>query len=817
MPTSSEFLVDHAYRSVWCSPGQDRQYIVAPTRNGPAWGVLGDIKVGMRSYPLPTTTEWYHVFVIGDLPPNIVGMSERRDAWISVQAHCNSTSLLVDLYLNNGKHLPTSRAYFLFTRNGCLLIAFKHTPLIADLGKEQLFIRWRSNAWFDREDAPVGYNAGIVIEGMVYSDQSQFTAFQSRWRAKRDSVVGGALAYVNGYRVKDINIGTCVLGDHLEYVYDASIKQILEIPVVDLLAFDSIRDTKGKFLLPRPGLGTTIDYCDDVDVFLLNYQLPQKFIGLYYHQNQPDAVRNVTHRDFSICSTYLRGYVDNTPTWSWSQDLRVEVVVRHSGWQRQLVDEHSRIKELFKLSEPDRLDVMVGEDSLVSVWDAAALENSGYIKLMDKLYGEITRPEVRDAYGYNAISKLVGNTPQKVVGPSAWITLPINSTPRSTVFEYDGEGRLIDWHNHSNSYQYPVRSNLCKYVESYSGHGGVGHFTEYDRLESTLEANADYRFYMCDTFNSNSGNAWVDVTNEDGLFVLNNGTIRWLVDQSRYLTAVRSDVDFLCYTLDLNYKDDLITLTVRSEDVMAGLVPVSGVMEIPPGELDIMLNGWDLIEDIDYYVEWPQICIINKTKLVPGDVQRVVVRGRGFCDVNLQRDKSTDVGFVSYGKLSHNARFNLRDDRVCRISIGGSLFTQDEVAFSEDGVVVSPFAILNGSPYKVTHPIIPMLDVTSVDTYTLRGISELIDKEVSDYLSIKLPEVVEGTPSPAPAWYTVFSPLCSKLIYDMLLGILPMDEFSGEYSDQYVRERLRGYDWILPYDPAIRGVNENYVVIHPHQ
>lgn len=109
-----------------------------------------------------------------------------------------------------------------------------------------------------------------------------------------------------------------------------------------------------------------------------------------------------------------------------------------------------------------------------------------------------------------------------------------------------------------------------------------------------------------------------------------------------------------------------------------------------------------------------------------------------------------------------------------------------------------------------------MLDVTSVDTYTLRGISELIDKEVSDYLSIKLPEVVEGTPSPAPAWYTVFSPLCSKLIYDMLLGILPMDEFSGEYSDQYVRERLRGYDWILPYDPAIRGVNENYVVIHPH-
>lgn len=816
MISSSEFLVDHAYRKVWCSPGQDRQHIVAPSRMSKSWGAIGSINIGMRTYSLPTQGEWYHVFVIGDLPPVLVGMGHIEDNWVNARAHCNDTSLLVTTYLNDGKVFPTHRVYFLYTRNGSMVVAFKHTPKVANLGKEQPFIRWRSNAWFDRVDAEIAKDAGIFVEGIVYQGQAEFSSFQSRWRARRDSGVGAAFAYVNGLRVKDINISTAQVGDILEYVWDASVKEVLEMRVGDLKSFDSIRDNKAKFLIPRPGLGDVIDYRDDVDFFLLNYELAAKYKGLYYHQNLVDSVRNVTHRDFSLPFAYLRGYVDNSPEWRWDHDLRVEVVVRHSGWMRELVDEHHRIKELFKLEEEDRLDVMIGEQSLVSVWRAAELENSPYIRIMDSLYGEITRSLVREAYGYNAISRLVGDTPKRLLPGQEWLTLPMTSMPRSTVFEYDGQGRLIDWYKHSNSFEYPIRNTTARYVEAYSGFGDVGLYTEYDRLETVLDPSADYRFYICDKWNGEARNNWRDVTGDTTKYVIENGTAKWLIDPTKYLTAVRSDRGFLCYTVDLNYRDDLITLTVRSTDIVIGQVPSSGVMDIPPGEIDIFLNGWDLVEDVDFYVEWPQICIINKSRLVPGPIQRVVVRGRGFCDSELKRRKPKDVGFVSYGKLSRNARFQVRDDKVTRVSIAGALFTREEVVFSEDGTVVSPVNVLNGAPYKITHPVIPMLDVTAVDTYELMAISEAVDKEVEDYLTLKLPEPVEPLPSPALAWYLVFSPFSAKLIYDMLYGVLPMDEFKGEYSDQFLRERLRGYEWILPFDPALRGVDERYVNIQPH-
>lgn len=814
MTSSTDFLVDHAYRNVWCAPGQDRQHIVGPARMTQPWGVIGSMRIGMRGYNLPTPSDWYHVFMIGDLPPILVGMDQVVDKWVSARAHCVATSLLVDIYFNDGVHFPLHRAYFLYTSKGALVVALKKTDIIKKMDTVQPWVRWRSNAWFDSAEANIQPNTGIEVDGLTYGDVNEFNLFQNRWRLAQTKQ-GYAWAFVNGRRVRDINTATAKPGDICEYVRDASVKEVKQMKLTDLPTFDSIRDNQNKFLLPRPGLGDVIDFEDDVDLYLLRYTKPALYTGIYVHQNQEDAIRMVTHRDYATPTAYLHGLVNDNFGWRWSDDLRIEVIVRHSGFRRDLIDEAHRIKELFKLPEDLRLKAMIGVDSEVSVWRAAELENSPYLRIMEASYDGLDRQIVEDAYGYNAISRLIGDTPVRLDVNAKWVDLPFSLYARSTVLEYDELGTLLGWYQHDISIQYPVRNATCRYIEAYIGRGGVGLSTIYGKKTAELVDGVDYRFYLCTIWNGEPRDDWKDVTGDDTKYEIVDGVLTWLIDTTKYYTAVRGDRDFLMYELDLDYRDDLITLTVRADEVVKGAVATSGVMDIPPGEIMLWVNKRPVIENIDYYVKWPEICIVNKAYLVEGPIQNVVLMARGFPNADFERDTPSDVGFVAYGKISHNARFNIRDDKVCRIVAGGQLYTRDEVAFSEDqgGELDAP----NGSPYAVYNPIIPMAGVTNTETYALRAKAQLIDDEIEDYLTQKLPEPVEPNPNPIPAWYPVFSPFCAKLIYDMLYGVLPMDEFKGDYTLAFVKQRLQGYDWILPYDPALdANLDSRYVVIHPH-
>ena len=809
----SDFLVDDAYRRVWCGPGMDRQYIVAPTRFTDRQGALGNVKVGMRTYTMPTQNERYHCYMIGDLPPVLVGMDTIVNKWVSVKAQCVASSLLIDLYTNGGKHFPTHRAYFLYTGMGALIIAFLHTPKIAHLGEDRPYVKWRSGVAMEALPS-IPNNGGIEIDGMTPANENEFYQFQAKWRTAQTRK-GYAWAFVNGMRVKDLNLTTLKFGDHLEYVRDASVKEVLELPVKSLLSFDSILDKQSKYLLPRPGLGTTIDFCDDIDIYFLNYRKTAAYEGYYYHFNQLDAVRMVTHRDYSIPLAYLTGYVEQNDTWTWLQDLRLELIIRESGWVRPLVDEAHRIKELFKLTEAKRLRAMVGVKSL-DVWHAANLENSFYPKLMRAEANTIARSDVEKAYGYNAIAKMLSNTPIKIqTNGSAWVDLPVGVWERSTVYEFGADGLLLGWYLHDNSFQYPLRNPQARYVEAFHGFGGVGTSTTFDERSQILEEGVDYRFYASRIINGVRQNDWFDVTGNEAYYSVVSGLATWKVDFAKFSVAVRDSVDFLAYGLDLNYRDDLLAFSLNGKEVRSGRVPRDGVLDIPFGQMNIWLNNHELVPGIDYYVNFPEFCIVNKAFLVPGPVQHVDIRGRSFCNKDMSMRAPAETGFVAYRMLSHNTRFDVRDDNVNHVCIGGAIYSRAELGFNEDGQTL-PAIARNGLPYMVQHPIIPMMGVTDRDTYTLLAEAEVIDKKVSDYLTIEKPEPKQPNPSPTEYWWEVFSPYTTKLLYDMLNDLLPMDEFKGEYSDEFLRTRLAGYDWVLQYDPALKDVDEQYVIVQPH-
>lgn len=820
MASSTDYLVDYAYRNIWCAPGMDRQHIVAPSRITRPWGAYANVRVGRRDYNLPTVRTYYHVFVIGELPPFLVGMDEMRMAWVSARAHMVNTSLLIDIYTGKGKHLPAHMCYFLYTREGQLLIAIPDMKIIDDIGVTQPYIRWRSNTWFDSKDA-VGFNKGIECEGITYTDDNSFYAYQQLWRTATASTPGYAMAFANGKRIKDINQVTCKKGDLIEYVVDRSVREILEFKLKDLKSFLSTLDKKDKFLIARDGLGTVIDFNDDIDFYLLRYTTQYVYDGLYYHQNQEDSVRMVTHRDYALMTAYVNSLVVAEEFWQDYHDIRVEVVIRHGGFRRPLVFNAPRINELFKLPYAKRLNAMIGTRANVSVWKAAALENSAYCAAMRALDYSIDRPMARDALGYHAISRLVGDLPQKMAFSqlARWLKLPWNTVKAGTIFEYNQAGLLIGWYPHDYSMEYRVNNPTAMYFEALTGKASAADYTIYDVIDFVPQADTDYRYYVCTIWNNIPRNDWKDVTGDSTYYTIVNGVVKWKINHSQKKGAIRCDTRTYIKDFELSYRDRALAFSVISKEDMIVAddeTDLEAMVELPFGQIDVFMNGRSLIEGLDYYVSWPEICIVNKEYLLADRIQYVTVRGRGFTTKDFVRDKASDWGFISQQAISKNLRFNIRDDKVSRVSINGQLFAREELVWAEENKKL-PATIQNGMPYQVTHPIVPMKGLTSVDTYDLRAKSLGVDKEIEDYLSLYLPQTLPALPNPIPAWYRVYSPLCTKLIYDMVDGVINMNEFKEEYTLDWLRERMRGYDWLLKYDPALKeDVDLQHVIIHPH-
>jgi hypothetical protein len=177
-----------------------------------------------------------------------------------------------------------------------------------------------------------------------------------------------------------------------------------------------------------------------------------------------------------------------------------------------------------------------------------------------------------------------------------------------------------------------------------------------------------------------------------------------------------------------------------------------------------------------------------------------------------------DIGFVEHGVLSNNSRYDIRDDKVLRIVVGGALKKKSDFTFSEfhSGVAVSD--PLNGTPYMVKDLYVPVKQFTTKTTYELWSEAKYIDKKVSDYLTKKIPQPDRPAPSAIPHRYELFSPFCNKLILDLKYGRLNIPQKPGGYTRQDIVEFCAPYEHLLKYDP-VHGDNTQdlcYVVIHPH-
>lgn len=815
-----DVLQRHAYNNVWCTPNQDNQMKYTPARISPLNGHWYEFYHMWRKIELPTARDRYHIYQIGGIHPMLLGLEQRMGKWIPIPEVMVSQMLIADIYTGTGFQIPRQLVYYLYTEDRNLLMAVRNpdVPIVGwDWEADTMHFRLYSNAYFQsvRSKTATQYINCLSERPM---DRTAAAAFLTKVQSMPFSQ-GVKYYFVNGRFTNNITLATIDNGDYIDCIYDSSIKRVVDFPVSSLKEYNSTLDSLRKYLLHYSAASSVIDYQDDIDLFLWR-TADNRTRGTYIHKLDERTLRMVTHKDYAIPLTKLEAIISTSPFIQSGDKLYIRMHIRNSGYNRPLVKEVNRIHELYKLTDARVSSAMLGINSNVIEWRAETLEAAMYTAIMRAPQNTISRKMVQDAYGYHAISQIIGDTPVKTYKFSnqTLAKVPMGLQARATCYEYDAEGKLLGWYPHSNGDTYPCANATAKTVEMLYGFGGKDLDIRDEVLTGALEIANNYRYYWCNKSSGIPDYKWQNATT--GIVQVTDVDFKWVGSAQRY-TRVISNKNHLVYEFNYQANDGLIVFNlVRNKN------GVDVALEHPLGELDIFLNRKTLIEGLDYVVDFPRVYITNKSHLVNGGVgpQNVVVRAKGFATEDFQFRQLEETGFIVHDTVSYNFVYNVRDDHVIRVNIGGNLYHRDDVKFAEAGVVPKPIAANNGKPYGIRNIVVPMNNyivgeqgVTDV-TYKLLGEAEATDKRVSDYLTLYKPQDKPTDLSYIPDKYAIISPFFTKILMDLKDGILWDDRFTEHYGNAFVEELCKPYEYLLGIDP-IGGddrYDDRYVVIHPH-
>lgn len=830
-------LIRHALDKVWCAPEQDHQTIIRPTRITPASGALNNVNVMWERFQLPSQGDRYHVFSVGQVFPASINLPAEKNEWINMATAASRQGAIIHIYNKKGQCWPLSLAWMRTMDGNNVVLAIRvNSKLPIDPAQEDVYFRVYSNAYFYSErwinSKPVGANPITVYGGEVGRDVS-VTTFNSKLNALVNTGVGAKKLYRNGFLVDSIPYSSLKAGETIEFVYDHSIKRVRNVALGDLQNFTSLRDSKQKYIIHPDEVGDNIEYYDDIDFHLMQSVAPSggHKKAVYYHRNEVDAVRMLTHNAYAITDQYIAAYIaDNPDLFSTTADITVRLYIRHSGWERPLVDEANRIRELYKLPLSDVKDALAGVGSTLTEWRAENLEQSGYVQIMESRTRDLLTEDVADAYGYNAVTRYMSPTYHEPLGSGdqRYVIRPPGMT-RCGVFTYNTEGKLVASKSHLSGQHVltPLPGTPVRTMELIDGKlidGGdtlFGH-TVVETTRSVFETG--YRCYASAISGGEPVQDWVDVTGASYITVSSDGkTITWdeteLANQGLY-PATKIGGNILWYKVPLNedypgYVKFSIAAnnywkypTINDNNVLTDF-PI----QIPYGRMDIFMDNESLIEGVDYYVDWPEVVVVKKPQRTPAEGLEVWVRCYGFCDSDMNRITPRETGFVIDGMLSSNGVYDVRNDRNIRITLGGALKRRDEVRFAEDDS--GPDAP-NGKPYAICDVVAPVEHYLDKDTLTFRELDVDMDNRVQNYLTSRIDEESPDLPNVIEGLWELYSPFCAKVLEDLQKGWLGNGELDGSYTTTDIDNWLVDAKPLLDFDPVINSADLDYVAVHAH-
>jgi hypothetical protein len=237
----------------------------------------------------------------------------------------------------------------------------------------------------------------------------------------------------------------------------------------------------------------------------------------------------VTHRDYSIDTAVvtsisnnlkndlLEDYSTNLTSDIDIHDFYIELIVRDSFPFRTLVKDNNRIFEMYKLPSDRVLGAMVGPMANVDVWKASNLEKSYYTRHMGMYSSELTPTVLEEAFGYNSISQIVGNTPmttQIYSGQNMVLNIPPQLRYNATAYEYDASGYFLGVYNHNSGASYACHNTTTKTVEMLSGQGTTRPDIKFGVDNIPISVGHNVKVYECTRILGIPDDNWTDITDK---------------------------------------------------------------------------------------------------------------------------------------------------------------------------------------------------------------------------------------------------------------------------------------------------------------
>jgi hypothetical protein len=236
--------------------------------------------------------------------------------------------------------------------------------------------------------------------------------------------------------------------------------------------------------------------------------------------------------------------------------------------------------------------------------------------------------------------------------------------------------------------------------------------------------------------------------------------------------------------------------------------------QIAPGQVVVYLNGKPLVNGIDCIVRWPQVCVIKVPDVADVEDLVIQVRTMGWCDPLTMQPYLPEVGFVKDGVLSVNGRYDLRYNENQLVVIGDIYRPTAGMQFQEtDGGVPAT----DGLPYAIYPYILPVEKATGTNTIDLIQIEADFKDRISDYITVKKPQLPPVNPVIIGQRWKVFSPVVSALIHSLNNGYLNGGELDGLYSNLSVDVWMQPFIDLLPFDLAFIGYDTDYIDVLAHQ
>lgn len=824
-----QYLIEQARDQIWCNPRQDNQYVIRPDRVTYGAGAISQVFALSRYIDLPFKDSYAQVFQVGQWPPSLLGLFEQnpswlKEKWFSLKDAMNMSPLYANAYTNRGVNIPRENVYFMYTREKCLLFCIRNDRQInVKYTSDIFYFRFYTNAYLRSLNQATPVLPLIEVKTFKPLGVQEIMAARAAW-VEMNKREGFTEIWVNGHTVDTVDLFNVKPGDIVELIHDVSVKRLVTWKSNELVPFTSTLDKKLKYLLhyTRDIVVNDIDFQDDIDVIVKYNKEPGVKWGYYYPKNLPDAMRMVTHRDYSLTGDYVdfisRCIVQDLGIQGYDfSDFEITLKIRHGGYDRPLIYDANRIHELYKLDDQRIMMSMSGVDTLVPVWNAAHLEASAYPLIMREDFQDIAIDQVEQAWGYNGLSVLLADTPTKTVLSYGQPFAPLNyelALGPSTVYEYDAEGYLLGVYKHlSKDDDYNATNKLCMLVEALVGEGTQRPNDVYGRDNIPMQSGASFRVYHTRLDYSVNPpvpmKTWKDITNSSEMYKIENGVLKWISAESDQYLLVRFDNTFLSYTFTAKQNEGTLLFGIQQIETRNGVTGMR-LMEVPRGDLQIWLNGKNLVRGIDYVMNFPYVCINNqsffKQPAKTAD-QSIHVRFSGFCDEDLQVIPLKSTGFVINGALSNDQHYTLHDDKVMHISVAGGVYAKDEVTFFEDNPQWDPRSPYNGTPYQINDIIVPLKDFVNEDTYNLLDDALVIDKLVESYMSQYYPKPTDQPVSSATNRWRLTSPFISKLV-DLCVSNSITFEDSDEVTDQRVLQICKPYEVLLTYDP----INEEHAL-----